>query len=173
MSSTAVGRSAVSQTGPLRTDFSRFTQAHLAQMLYRSDPDVVTSEGDTWSDVGKALYNQASDIEQQLAKFRPLWTGQAADAYHSMIGDLIEGIRQVASTSLVIRDIVYPAGEALRKARASFPPPVPVPTLDPAVITVATTPLPADPSIPPATFNALRTQQAEAVAAIRQFQQAQ
>jgi uncharacterized protein YukE len=170
MSSPAVGRVAVPGA---RTDFSHFNQAQLAQMLYTSDPEAVTATGDTWSDVGRLLYSQASDIERQLAEFRPMWSGQAADRYVHMMTNLVEGIRQIATVAFGLRDQVYSAGEALRRARAQFPPPVPVPSLDAQTVAAATATLPSDPGIPAATMAMLRGQQAQAVTAVRQYQQAQ
>jgi uncharacterized protein YukE len=103
------------------TDFARYNQSQLVNMLYASDPVAVVTAGDTWAAVGRSLHDRAADVEQQLRDFQNMWTGEAADQYKIMIRDLADGIRQVATTALTVRDLTYSAAEALQDARRRMP----------------------------------------------------
>jgi uncharacterized protein YukE len=100
-----------------RTDFAAVPHPELVRMLLAGNPDDVVAAGDVWAAAGTSLHDRALDLEQRLNGFDTVWTGSAADQYQAMISDLSDGIRQVATTVLTVRDLTYSAGEALRAAR--------------------------------------------------------
>ncbi len=155
-----------------RTDFSGYSHPALIQMLHASQPDAVTAAGDTWAAIGRSLHDRAGDLEDQLRVFDGMWQGDAAHAYHTMVRDLIDGIRQTASTALTLRDLSYQASDALQKAWRAMPSTVDVPALSPAVVATATNPLAPPPGASTAAVAALVQQQAQAAALVRQHQDA-
>jgi uncharacterized protein YukE len=110
-----------------RTDFASRSHPELIQMLHASDPDAVTATGDTWASIGRSLHDRAGDLEDQLRGFDGMWQGDAATAYHAMLSDLVDAVRQTATTALAMRDRTYQAGEALLAAWRGMPPAVTVP----------------------------------------------
>jgi uncharacterized protein YukE len=154
-----------------RTDFAAYAHPVLVQMLHASNPDAVTEAGDTWAAIGRSLHDRAGDLDQQLRRFDGMWQGNAADQYHTMISDLVDGIRQTATAALTIRDLTYQASEALQTAWRTMPPAMAVPTLDPSVLATAQTPVPAT-GLSVAAQAALRQLQAQATVLVQQQQQA-
>jgi uncharacterized protein YukE len=151
-----------------RTDFSAYSHQALVAMLHDSDPTVTAATADAWSSVGTALHDQAGALEHTLQSFDGIWQGDAANAYHAMIGDLANGIRQTATSALAIRDLVHHATDALNTARAAMPDPVDVPV--PPVLSRPT----AAPSMLAANLTdhtALAEQRAQAMAQVQQQQQ--
>src|SRR5689334_18530110 len=103
-------------------------------MLHDSDPGRVVSAGDDWAAVGMALHDHAAVLEQRLRAYDGMWRGTAAAAFHTMVGDLLDGVRQTADSALAIRDQVYHAGEALKAAWAAMPAPVDLPAPGPVLV---------------------------------------
>ncbi|HKT00834.1 MAG TPA: WXG100 family type VII secretion target, partial [Rugosimonospora sp.] len=141
--------------GTPRTDFSRYSHTELVRMLHRSDPDTVTRTGDLWAAIGRSLHDRASDLEQQLRAFDGVWQGGAAAQYHTMIGNLADGLRQGGTVALTLRDLVYHASDTLQTAWRAMPAPVAIPLLAPDVLAAATAPLLPDPTRSPAATAAL------------------
>lgn len=155
-----------------RTDFSAYNHPTLSRMLHASEPDTVTAAGDTWAAIGRSLHDRAGDLEQLLRDFDGMWQGDAATQYHAMISDLVDGIRQTATTALTVRDLTYNASEALQEAWRAMPPPVDVTPLDPGVVATATTGAVIDTRLSPASQVAIAQQRAQAIALVQQQQRA-
>ena len=154
------------------TDFSQYSLAQLTHMLYDSDPATGITTAQTWDATGKLLHEQASNLEDKLRNFDGEWEGTASDEYKRMVTDLITGIRKVADTSLKMRDLTYDAVDSLNKARAAMPAPVDIPTVTPATVALATTPLPITADTPAPVVAQMQTEQAKAVAAVQAQQDA-
>ncbi|NUP48787.1 MAG: WXG100 family type VII secretion target, partial [Catenulispora sp.] len=154
------------------TDFSQYSLAQLTHMLYDSDPATGVTTAQTWDATGKMLHEQASNLEGKLRTFDGEWRGTASDEYKRMVTDLIAGIRKVADTSLQMRDLTYDAVDSLDKARAAMPAPVDIPTVTPATVALATTPLPIDATTPAPVVTQMQTEQAKAMAAVQAQQDA-
>jgi uncharacterized protein YukE len=103
-----------------RTNFSAYTDGELAQMLLAGDPPAVTRAAEAWSDVARLLFDQAVDIEDQLERFQPYWTGDGATAYRTMIASLAAGVRQVAELADATSAATHSAADALRTARTEM-----------------------------------------------------
>jgi len=98
------------------TDFSAYSYQALLQMLHDSDPDQVTAAGDVWASVGMSLHAHADGLAKELQAYDGMWQGDAAAAYHSMISDLVDGVRQTAANALTVRDLTYHASDVLKRA---------------------------------------------------------
>lgn len=157
--------------GP-RTDFSQFSLAQLTHMLYDSDPATGVNAAQTWDDTARLLHDQASSLERRLGDFSDKWAGSASDEYKKMVGDLIDGIRKVADTSLRMRDVTYDAVDSLNKARAAMPAPVDVPYVSPSTMALAVTPLPIDSTTPPSVAAQMAADQTRAMDAVNAQQNA-
>lgn len=151
-----------------RTDFGGYSHAALIQMLHAGDPNAVTAACEVWAAIGCSLHDRAGELEDQLRVLDGRWQGDAANAYQTMLRDLVHGIRQTATTALALRDLSYQASDALQKARLAAPSIVDVFALPPAVIATATIPLAPPPGANTAAVAALVQRQAEAAALVRQ-----
>ncbi|RJQ88123.1 WXG100 family type VII secretion target [Amycolatopsis panacis] len=157
--------------GP-RTNFGAFTHQQLYAMLQAGDPSTAREAAERWESTARGLHDQAENLSHQLSGFAGSWTGGAADQYHHMITDLVGGIRKVAVTAQGMRDLLEDASDALVQAKAEMPPPVAVPDVSPADVSLAVNPptLPAD--SPPATVFAAAQQRQQAIANVEAQQQA-
>src|SRR5690606_31706430 len=128
---------------------------------------------ETWGSAGKYLHEQAGDVDRQLSRFSDKWAGSAANQYKTMISDLKDGIRTAADTMFKVRDLAFSAAEALEEAQRTMPMPVDVPTLAPATVAAATTPVPMHDGQSAATTAQLRQRQADAEKAVAEHREAQ
>lgn len=154
------------------TDFSGYTLEQLNQMLDQSSPASAVNAAQMWESAGNLLHEQAQNLEIRLSSLGPSWRGSAAADYQRMITDLIGGIKTVGDTAFQMRDVMYSAADALDTARAQMPPPVDVPSVSPATVAMATTPVQVPAGASPQAVAQLQQQQAAAVQAVQQQQTA-
>jgi uncharacterized protein YukE len=154
------------------TDFSKYSHQQLYQMLHAGNQGTARSAAVAWDSTGGALHEQAGKLEGQLASFSQGWQGGAADQYKSMMTDLVGGIRKVADAAFAMRNLSHDSADALETAKAQMPPPVNVPDVPPATVSMATTPIQVDGSTSPAQVAMMQQQQAAAVAAVQEQRQA-
>ncbi|MGO1052368.1 WXG100 family type VII secretion target [Crossiella sp. CA198] len=154
------------------TDFARYSHRQLYDMLHAGQPKTMRAAADSWDAVGSRLHEQAGNLEQQLSRFRHQWRGGAAEQYQAMITDLAAGLRRTAEAAHAMRNLAHDSAEALIRAQATMPPPTEVPEVSAATLRLAGTPIQLGPGTSPELAARVATQQAEAVAAVRQQQQA-
>jgi hypothetical protein len=114
------------------TNFSAFSHEQLVAMLAAGDPATVRSAADVWRKVAKGLDERGHLIQEELKKFAPYWSGEAAYKYKVMMTDLVEGCFDVAEVVGLTRDVTYSSADSLRRAQQAMPAVVAVPMLGPA-----------------------------------------
>ncbi|WP_181773846.1 WXG100 family type VII secretion target [Amycolatopsis pittospori] len=159
-------------TDTAHTNFAAYSHQQLYAMLQAGDPNTARHAAHKWQSTGSGLFEQAENLTGELSDFSDSWTGGAADKYHTMITDLVGGIRKVAQTAHAMNHLLEDAADALVKAKKEMPPPVAVPDLSPADVALAVNPplLPADSS--QATLVAAAQQRQQAIANVEAQQQA-
>jgi len=155
-----------------RTNFTQYTHPQLYAMLYAGDPNTARTAAEGWQSTGDALHDQANALTRQLSGFQDKWQGGAADSYKTMVNDLIGGIQKVADTAYSMRNLAYDAVDAQDTARKQMPAPVDVPTVSPAVLALASSPIQVDASTPDSVVLQMQQARAQAVAAVQDQQQA-
>ncbi|WP_410599952.1 WXG100 family type VII secretion target [Amycolatopsis sp. lyj-90] len=149
-------------TSTAHTNFAAYSHQQLYAMLQAGDPNTARHAAHKWQSTGSGLFEQAENLTGELKDFSGSWTGGAADKYHTMITDLVGGIRKVAQTAHAMNHLLEDAADALVKAKKEMPPPVAVPDVSPADLALAVNP----PLLPP------DSSQATVIAAAQQRQQA-
>lgn len=121
------------------TDFSKFSHADLILMLQYGDPAKVDEAAAELDSVASFMDTQKATLEDKLTAFEPYWTGVGAQDYFAMMRGLVAASGTIADRARSLRDNLYAARDALAKARAAMPAPVPVSPLniDPALLAVA------------------------------------
>ncbi|MEV7551299.1 WXG100 family type VII secretion target [Amycolatopsis sp. NPDC089917] len=159
-------------TDTAHTNFAAYSHQQLYAMLQAGDPNTARHAAHKWQSTGSGLFEQAENLTGELKDFSGSWTGGAADKYHTMITDLVGGIRKVAQTANAMNHLLEDAADALVKAKKEMPPPVSVPDVSPADVALAVNPplLPADSS--PATIMNAAQQRQQAIANVEAQQQA-
>lgn len=157
----------------VNTPFAAYSHQELYAMLHAGDEPTARTAANSWDAVGARLGEQASNLEGKLTEFRKDWKGGAAEQYQIMVGDLATGLRRIAEAALRMRDLTHDAADALVKAKQEMPPPVAVPQVPEATMRMATTPLTVNPFLPHAQVYDLQQQQADAVRAVREQQEAE
>ncbi|MCP2259308.1 PPE family protein [Streptoalloteichus tenebrarius] len=155
-----------------RTDFSRYSHQQLHAMLRAGDPNRSRAAAESWDAVARRLHEQAGVLESQLRQFRDRWRGGAADQYFAMITDLCRGLRRTADNAFTLRNLVHDAADALARAQAAMPAPVPVPDLPAATVRMATLPVDLGAWASSDDVARARRLQSEAAGAVRAHQDA-
>jgi hypothetical protein len=155
-----------------KTNFAGYSHHQLYAMLHAGEEETVRSAADSWDGVAARLHEQAGNLEVKLAKFREQWQGGAAEQYQVMINDLAGGLRRIGDAAFAVRDIAHDSADALAKAKAEMPPPVAVPEISPMTVRLATAQLEVDPTVSAEAVARLRQQQADAIAEVKDYQQA-
>lgn len=159
-------------TDTAHTNFAAYSHQQLYAMLQAGDPNTARHAAHKWQSTGSGLFEQAENLTGELSDFSDSWTGGAADKYHTMISDLVGGIRKVAQTAHAMNHLLEDAADALVKAKKEMPPPVAVPDVSPADLALAVNPplLPSDSS--QATVVTAAQQRQQAIANVEAQQQA-
>ncbi|MBN6041750.1 WXG100 family type VII secretion target [Amycolatopsis sp. 195334CR] len=154
------------------TNFGSFSHQQLYAMLHAGDAGSARAAAEKWRAAGFGLFEQADNLMSQLTEFDGHWTGGAADKYKIMIDDLVGGIRKVGQTAVSMRHLLEDAADELDTAKAEMPPPVNVPEVSPADLSLAVNPplLPADAS--PELMQAAAQRRATAIGNVEAQQQA-
>ncbi|QFU87691.1 WXG100 family type VII secretion target [Amycolatopsis sp. YIM 10] len=154
------------------TNFGSFSHQQLYAMLHAGDSGGARAAAEKWRAAGFGLFEQADNLMSQLSEFDGHWTGGAADKYKIMIDDLVGGIRKVGQTAVSMRHLLEDAADELDTAKAEMPPPVNVPEVSPADLSLAVNPplLPADAS--PDLMQAAAQRRAAAISNVEAQQQA-
>ncbi|GAA1981453.1 WXG100 family type VII secretion target [Amycolatopsis minnesotensis] len=156
----------------MSTNFAAYSHQQLYAMLQAGDAATARTAAQQWQATATGLHDQAGGLTDELHGFEDGWRGGAADKYRTMITDLVGGIRKVAHTASAMRDLLEDAADDLDKAKAEMPPPVDVPAVSPADISLAANPplLPADASQD--VVLAAARQRATAISSVQAQQQA-
>ncbi|OLZ60999.1 WXG100 family type VII secretion target [Amycolatopsis keratiniphila] len=159
-------------TDTAHTNFAAYSHQQLYAMLQAGDPNTARHAAHKWQSTGSGLFEQAENLTGELKDFSGNWTGGAADKYHTMITDLVGGIRKVAQTAHAMNNLLEDAADALVKAKKEMPPPVAVPDVSPADLALAVNPPLLPPDSSQATIINAAQQRQQAIANVEAQQQA-
>ncbi|WP_410584653.1 WXG100 family type VII secretion target [Amycolatopsis sp. lyj-108] len=159
-------------TETAHTNFAAYSHQQLYAMLQSGDPNTARHAAHKWQSTGSGLFEQAENLTGELKDFSGSWTGGAADKYHTMITDLVGGIRKVAQTAHAMNNLLEDAADALVKAKKEMPPPVAVPDVAPADLALAVNPPLLPPDASQATIINAAQQRQQAIANVEAQQQA-
>jgi uncharacterized protein YukE len=159
-------------TDTAHTNFAAYSHQQLYAMLQAGDPNTARNAAHKWQSTGSGLFEQAENLTGELSDFRDSWTGGAADKYHTMITDLVNGIRKVAQTAHAMNNLLEDAADALVKAKKEMPPPVAVPDVSPADVALAVNPPLLPPDSSQATIVMAAQQRQQAIGCVEAQQQA-
>ncbi|RSN53026.1 hypothetical protein DMH01_40275 [Amycolatopsis sp. WAC 04182] len=159
-------------TETAHTNFAAYSHQQLYAMLQAGDPNTARHAAHKWQSTGTGLFEQAENLTGELKDFSGNWTGGAADKYHTMISDLVGGIRKVAQTAHAMNNLLEDAADALVKAKKEMPPPVAVPDVSPADLALAVNPPLLPPDSSPSTIVNAAQQRQQAIANVEAQQQA-
>ncbi|WP_410660700.1 WXG100 family type VII secretion target [Amycolatopsis sp. lyj-112] len=159
-------------TDTAHTNFAAYSHQQLYAMLQAGDPNTARHAAHKWQSTGAGLFEQAENLTGELSDFSDSWTGGAADKYHTMISDLVGGIRKVAQTAHAMNHLLEDAADALVKAKKEMPPPVAVPDVSPADLALAVNPPLLPPDSSQATVITAAQQRQQAIANVEAQQQA-
>ncbi|MFE6615153.1 WXG100 family type VII secretion target [Amycolatopsis sp. NPDC057786] len=159
-------------TETAHTNFAAYSHQQLYAMLQAGDPNTARHAAHKWQSTGTGLFEQAENLTGELKDFSGNWTGGAADKYHTMITDLVGGIRKVAQTAHAMNNLLEDAADALVKAKKEMPPPVAVPDVSPADLALAVNPPLLPPDSSPSTIISAAQQRQQAIANVEAQQQA-
>ncbi|MFD6069049.1 WXG100 family type VII secretion target [Amycolatopsis lurida] len=159
-------------TETAHTNFAAYSHQQLYAMLQAGDPNTARHAAHKWQSTGLGLFEQAENLTGELKEFSGNWTGGAADKYHTMISDLVGGIRKVAQTAQAMNNLLEDAADALVKAKKEMPPPVAVPDVSPADLALAVNPPLLPPDSSQATIINAAQQRQQAIANVEAQQQA-
>ncbi|WP_414938040.1 WXG100 family type VII secretion target [Amycolatopsis sp. cmx-11-51] len=159
-------------TDTAHTNFAAYSHQQLYAMLQAGDPNTARHAAHKWQSTGTGLFEQAENLTGELKDFSGNWTGGAADKYHTMISDLVGGIRKVAQTAHAMNNLLEDAADALVKAKKEMPPPVAVPDVSPADVSLAVNPPLLPPDSSQATIINAAQQRQLAIANVEAQQQA-
>ncbi len=159
-------------TGTAHTNFAAYSHQQLYAMLQAGDPSTARNAAHKWQSTGSGLFEQAENLTAELSDFSDSWTGGAADKYHTMITDLVGGIRKVAQTAHAMNHLLEDAADALVKAKTEMPPPVAVPDVSPSDVALAVNPPLLPPDSSQATMVLAAQQRQQAIANVEAQQQA-
>ncbi|WP_340687520.1 WXG100 family type VII secretion target [Amycolatopsis coloradensis] len=159
-------------TETAHTNFAAYSHQQLYAMLQAGDPNTARHAAHKWQSTGTGLFEQAENLTGELKDFSGNWTGGAADKYHTMITDLVGGIRKVAQTAHAMNNLLEDAADALVKAKKEMPPPVAVPDVSPADLALAVNPPLLPPDSSQATIINAAQQRQQAIANVEAQQQA-
>ncbi|MGW4830571.1 WXG100 family type VII secretion target [Amycolatopsis japonica] len=159
-------------TDTAHTNFAAYSHQQLYAMLQAGDPNTARHAAHKWQSTGSGLFEQAENLTGELKDFSTSWTGGAADKYHTMITDLVGGIRKVAQTANAMNHLLEDAADALVKAKKEMPPPVAVPDVSPADLALAVNPPLLPPDSSQATIINAAQQRQQAIANVEAQQQA-
>ncbi|MFI6032053.1 WXG100 family type VII secretion target [Amycolatopsis magusensis] len=154
------------------TNFGSFSHQQLYAMLHAGDPGGARAAAEKWRAAGFGLFEQADNLMAQLSEFEGHWTGGAADKYQVMIDDLVGGIRKVGQTAVSMRHLLEDAADELETAKAQMPPPVSVPEVSPADLSLAVNPPLLPPDTTPDVVQAAAQRRAAAIGNVEAQQQA-
>lgn len=159
-------------TDTAHTNFAAYSHQQLYAMLQAGDPNTARHAAHKWQSTGTGLFEQSENLTGELKDFSGSWTGGAADKYHTMITDLVGGIRKVAQTAHAMNNLLEDAADALVKAKKEMPPPVAVPDVSPADVSLAVNPPLLPPDSSQATIINAAQQRQQAIANVEAQQQA-
>ena len=80
-------------------------------------PDVVVSHAETWNNMAGALQVMADDLQASLAADLPDWAGSAAESYHALMANNVDGLGGLSVLAATMSSATRAAGNLVQFTR--------------------------------------------------------
>ena len=80
-------------------------------------PDMVIAHAETWNNMAGALQTMAEDLQADLAADLPDWSGSAAEAYHSLMANNVDGLGGLSVLAATMSSATRGAGNLVSFTR--------------------------------------------------------